>query len=50
MIWGDVIKHYKKLSNGKAICYCSSVNQSKEMALEFCKAGIPAKHIDAKNT
>lgn len=48
MIWGDVIKHYKKLSNGKAICYCSSVNQSKEMALEFCKAGIPAKHIDAK--
>lgn len=47
-IWGDVIKHYRKLSNGKAICYCSSIKQSQEMAIEFCRAGIPAKHIDAK--
>ncbi len=47
-IWGDVIQHYRKLSNGKAICYCSSIKQSQEMASEFCRAGIPAKHIDAK--
>lgn len=46
-IWGDVIKHYKKLSDGKqAICYCSSVAQSKEMAEEFNQAGIKASHID----
>ncbi len=48
-IWGDVIKHYKKLSYGKqAICYCSSVKQSKEMADEFNKAGIKARHIDGE--
>ncbi len=48
-IWGDVIKHYKKLSYGKqAICYCSSVKQSKEMAEEFNKAGIKARHIDGE--
>lgn len=46
-IWGDVIKHYKKLSDGKqAICYCSSIAQSKRMANEFNAAGIKAKHID----
>lgn len=48
-IWGDVIKHYKKLSDGKkAICYCSSINQSKQMADEFNQAGIIAKHIDGE--
>ena len=48
-IWGDVIKHYKKLSSDKqAICYCSSVKQSKEMAEEFNKAGIKARHIDGE--
>lgn len=48
-IWGDVINHYKKLSDGKqAICYCSSVNQSKKMADEFNQAGIMAKHIDGE--
>lgn len=46
-IWGDVIKHYKKLSDGKqAICYCSSIRQSKEMAEQFNQAGIKARHID----
>lgn len=48
-IWGDVIKHYKKLSDGKqAICYCSSIVQSKKMADEFNQAGIMAKHIDGE--
>ncbi len=48
-IWGDVISHYKKLSDGKqAICYCSSIKQSKEMAEQFNKAGIKARHIDGK--
>ena len=46
-IWGDVIKHYKKLSSDKqAICYCSSLKQSKEMTDKFNDAGIVAKHID----
>ena len=48
-IWGDVVKHYRKLSDGKqAICYCSSVKQSKEMAEEFNRAGIKARHIDGE--
>ena len=48
-IWGDVVKHYKKLSNGKqAICYCSSIKQSIKMADEFNQAGIIAKHIDGE--
>lgn len=46
-IWGDVIKHYRKLSEGKqAICYCSSLKQSKEMAEKFNDDGIVTKHID----
>nr|WP_243153407.1 DEAD/DEAH box helicase [Senegalia massiliensis] len=48
-IWGDVIKHYKKLSDGKqAICYCSGIKQSKRMEKEFNENNIVAKHIDAK--
>lgn len=48
-IWGDVVKHYKKLSSGKqAICYCSSIKQSIKMADEFNQAGIVAKHIDGE--
>ncbi len=48
-IWGDVVKHYKKLSSGKqAICYCSGIAQSKKMAEEFNQAGIIAKHIDGE--
>ena len=48
-IWGDVIGHYKKLSDGKqAICYCSSIKQSREMAKQFNEAGIKAKHIDGE--
>lgn len=46
-IYGDVIGHYKKLSDGKqAICYCASLEQSKKMAFEFSKNGIKARHID----
>ncbi|WP_222704688.1 DEAD/DEAH box helicase [Anaerosalibacter massiliensis] len=48
-IWGDVISHYKKLSPGEqAICYCSSIKQSKEMAEQFNKVGIKARHIDGE--
>lgn len=48
-IWGDIIKHYRKLSEGKqAICYCSSIKQSIDMAKEFNNAGIEARHIDGK--
>lgn len=46
-VFGDVIKHYKKLANGlQTICYCSSVNHSKRMAEEFQAAGINAVHFD----
>lgn len=46
-IYGDVIGHYRKLAGGcKAICYCSSVKHSQQMAQRFQNAGIPAAHID----
>lgn len=48
-IYGDVINHYKKLADGKqAICYCVSINKSKETAEAFNDAGISAVHFDAK--
>lgn len=46
-IYGDVIGHYRKLSDGKqAICYCATIGQSKKMAYEFSRAGISAHHLD----
>lgn len=48
-IWGDVVKHYRKLADGEqAICYCSSIFQSQTMAETFNNEGIAAQHIDAK--
>lgn len=46
-IYGDVIGHYRKLSDGKqVICYCATIGQSKKMAYEFSRAGISAHHLD----
>lgn len=46
-VFGDVIKHYRKYADGlQAICYCSSVAHSENMAAQFCKAGINAVHFD----
>ena len=48
-IYGDAIKHYKKLANGEqAIAYCHSIESSKHLAEEFHKNGINAVHIDGK--
>ncbi|EKL0520838.1 DEAD/DEAH box helicase [Listeria monocytogenes] len=49
MIWGDVIKHYRKLADGEqAILYASSLYQSQKMAASFEQVGITAAHIDGK--
>lgn len=46
-VFGDVIKYYKKLADGKqAICYCTSVRHSMETAMQFNLAGIEAVHVD----
>lgn len=46
-IYGDIIKHYRKLADGvKSICYCPTIAFSKEVAQRFTDAGIPAAHID----
>jgi len=48
-IFGDVIKNYNKLADGKqAIVYCHSVEFSKLVAESFREQGIYAKHADAK--
>ena len=49
-IYGDVIHHYKELSGGKqAICYCASVEHSREMSEQFNLHGIASAHVDGKN-
>lgn len=46
-VFGDVVKHYKNLADGKqTICYCSSIKHSKSMAEEFQNNGINAIHFD----
>lgn len=46
-IYGDILRHYRKLADGvKAICYCSTIGHSEQMAQRFREAGIPAAHID----
>lgn len=48
-IYGDVINYYRQLSDGKqAICYCASIEHSKNMAEQFNMAGITAAHIDGE--
>ena len=48
-VFGSVIEYYKKLADGKqAICYCTSVKHSQEMAKQFNEAGIDAAHIDGE--
>lgn len=49
VIYGDAVKHYKRLADGEqAICYCHSVEASLAAKAAFNAAGIPAAHIDAK--
>ena len=46
-IFGDVIAYYRKLADGcKAICYCTTLEHSRQTAAAFTAAGIPAAHID----
>lgn len=46
-IYGDVVKYYNQLSDGKqAICYCASVEHSKTMSETFNENGILSRHLD----
>ena len=46
-VFGDVIKYYRQLADGKkAVCYCSTVKHSMATAQAFCEAGVSARHID----
>lgn len=48
-IYGDIVKHYKKLAYGKqAIAYCAAITQSEKLCEEFKANEISACHIDAK--
>lgn len=47
-IYGDILKYYKKLADGKqAIAYCVNVAHSQEVCEMFNNAGIEARHIDS---
>ena len=46
-VYGDVLKHYRRLADGKqAICYLSGIEVSEAVAARFRADGIPAEHID----
>lgn len=46
-VFGDVIDSYQKYADGlQTICYCSSVQHSKDTAEAFNAAGISAVHFD----
>lgn len=46
-VYGDVIKHYRQFAAGKrAIAFCVSVRHGREVAEEFCAAGIKAVSLD----
>ena len=46
-IYGDVIKHYRKIADGKqTICYLPTVEFSRRTAENFTANGIPSAHID----
>lgn len=46
-IFGDVINHYVSLANGlQAICYCSTIKHSEDMAKAFQDNNINAVHFD----
>lgn len=48
-IIGDVIKHYRRLLNGKrAIVFAVNIDHSRHVVAEFNAAGIPAAHIDGE--
>lgn len=48
-VFGSVIEYYRKLADGKqAICYCTSIKHSLEMAKQFNDAGIDAAHLDGE--
>jgi superfamily II DNA or RNA helicase len=45
---GDIISHWKRLGQGRpTIAFGCSVEHSRNICLEFLKAGIPAAHLDA---
>lgn len=47
-IYGDILKYYKKLADGKqAIAYCVNVAHSQEVCEMFNNNNIPARHIDS---
>lgn len=46
-VYGDALKHYKRLAMGKqAICYLPSIDVSLAIAERFSNDNIPAAHID----
>ena len=50
-IYGDIIKYYKQLADGKqAIAYCVNIKHSKSICELFNNNGISAKHIDASTS
>lgn len=50
-IYGDIIKYYRELADGKqSIAYCTNIKHSKSICELFNSNGIPAVHMDANTS
>jgi len=50
-IYGDIIKYYRELADGKqSIAYCVNIKHSKSICELFNSVGIPAVHMDASTS
>lgn len=48
-ITGDAVQHYRRLAPGKqAVAFCCSIEHSRDVAAQFCAAGIAAEHVDGQ--
>lgn len=48
-ITGDAVQHYHRLAPGKqAVAFCCSIEHSRDVAAQFCAAGIYAEHVDGQ--
>lgn len=48
-IYGDTIKHYKEIADGKqCVCFCTTIKHSQAVAESFREAGYNAIHFDGE--
>ena len=50
VVTGDAVEHYRRLCNGQAVAFCTSLEHAEHVAAQFRDSGIPAERIDGRMT